>query len=131
MAVTEHWTAFVPYAARWPSEVHVAPHRECRTSPTSRRAGRPGRLNPTDVLGRLDRSIPRGRRSPGVALHLRLAPGAGARRPRLSRLHLQVFSIRRAPGKLKYLAGSESAMGAWVNDTSPERVPAARLREVA
>ena len=36
----------------------------------------------------------------------------------------------RAPGKLKYLAGSESGMGAWVNDTTPERI-AARLREVA
>ncbi|MGH9067664.1 MAG: galactose-1-phosphate uridylyltransferase, partial [Acidimicrobiales bacterium] len=26
----------------------------------------------------------------------------------------------RAPGKLKYLAGSESAMDAFVNDVSPE-----------
>jgi UDPglucose--hexose-1-phosphate uridylyltransferase len=40
-----------------------------------------------------------------------------------------VFTIRRAVGKLKYLAGSESAMGAFVNDISPE-VAAARLREV-
>ena len=38
----------------------------------------------------------------------------------LGYLHLQVFSIRRAPGKLKYLAGSESAMGAFLNDISPE-----------
>ena len=35
-------------------------------------------------------------------------------------LHLEVFSIRRAAGKLKYLAGSESAMGAFVNDVLPE-----------
>jgi UDPglucose--hexose-1-phosphate uridylyltransferase len=48
----------------------------------------------------------------------------------LARLHLQVFSVLRAPGKLKYLAGSESGMGAWVNDASPETI-AARLREVA
>ena len=40
-----------------------------------------------------------------------------------------VFSIRRAVGKLKYLAGSESAMGAFVNDITPE-VAARRLREV-
>ena len=38
----------------------------------------------------------------------------------LAYLHLQVFSIRRAAGKLKYLAGSESAMGAFLNDVSPE-----------
>ena len=37
---------------------------------------------------------------------------------------------RRAADKLKYLAGSEAAMGAFINDTTPESV-AARLREVA
>lgn len=44
-------------------------------------------------------------------------------------LHLQVFSIRRAPDKLKYLAGSESGMGAFISDTAPEQV-AAELRDV-
>jgi UDPglucose--hexose-1-phosphate uridylyltransferase len=38
----------------------------------------------------------------------------------LTRLHLRLFSARRAPHKLKYLAGSESAMGAFVNDIRPE-----------
>ena len=45
----------------------------------------------------------------------------------LSYLHLQLFSIRRAPNKLKYLAGSESAMGAFINDVTPEQI-AASLR---
>jgi UDPglucose--hexose-1-phosphate uridylyltransferase len=48
----------------------------------------------------------------------------------LAYLHLEVFSIRRAPGKLKYLAGSESAMGAFVNDVLPEEA-AKLLRAVA
>ena len=39
-------------------------------------------------------------------------------------------AVRRAPGKLKYLAGSESAMGAFVNDVRPEDA-ARRLREAA
>jgi len=43
-------------------------------------------------------------------------------------LHLQVMSIRRAPGKLKYLAGTESGMGVWINDITPEEA-ALRLRE--
>jgi UDPglucose--hexose-1-phosphate uridylyltransferase len=47
----------------------------------------------------------------------------------LTRLHLRLFSLRRAPGKLKYLAGSESGAGAWINDALPERI-AQRLREV-
>jgi UDPglucose--hexose-1-phosphate uridylyltransferase len=43
-------------------------------------------------------------------------------------LHLQVLSVRRAPGKLKYLAGTESGMGVWINDVLPEEA-AQRLRE--
>ena len=44
-------------------------------------------------------------------------------------LHLQLFSLRRAPGKMKYLAGSESGMGAFITDTNPEDV-AEQLRAV-
>jgi UDPglucose--hexose-1-phosphate uridylyltransferase len=47
----------------------------------------------------------------------------------LAYLHLELFSIRRAAGKLKYLAGSESGMGAFVNDVLPEQA-AALLRDV-
>jgi UDPglucose--hexose-1-phosphate uridylyltransferase len=45
------------------------------------------------------------------------------------RLHLQICSVRRQPGKLKYLAGSESAMGAFIMDMKPEQ-SAQQLREV-
>jgi UDPglucose--hexose-1-phosphate uridylyltransferase len=44
-------------------------------------------------------------------------------------LHLQLFSLRRAPGKLKYLAGSESGMGVFITDTNPEDI-AEQLRAV-
>jgi UDPglucose--hexose-1-phosphate uridylyltransferase len=40
-------------------------------------------------------------------------------------LHLGLFSNRRAPGKLKYLAGAEGAMGVFLNDVDPDA--AARL----
>ena len=36
-------------------------------------------------------------------------------------LHWQITSVRRTPDKLKYLAGSESAMGAFVMDLAPEQ----------
>jgi UDPglucose--hexose-1-phosphate uridylyltransferase len=39
----------------------------------------------------------------------------------LAHLRVEVVSPRRAPGKLKYLAASESAAGAFVNDVVPER----------
>jgi len=45
------------------------------------------------------------------------------------RLQLQITSPRRAADKLKYLAGSESAMGAFIGDLPPE-VVAGRIREV-
>ncbi len=43
------------------------------------------------------------------------------------RLHLQLTSPRRAADKLKFLAGSEAAMGAWIGDVPPEAA-AERLR---
>jgi UDPglucose--hexose-1-phosphate uridylyltransferase len=45
----------------------------------------------------------------------------------LSWLHLEVFSVLRTADKLKYLAGSESGMGVWINDATPEQI-AERLR---
>ena len=43
--------------------------------------------------------------------------------------HVELMSIRRTATKLKYLAASESAMGAFISDVTPESI-AARLREV-
>jgi UDPglucose--hexose-1-phosphate uridylyltransferase len=44
------------------------------------------------------------------------------------RLHLQLTSPRRAADRLKFLAGSESAMWAWATEVTPEQ-GAERLRE--
>ncbi|HEY0937228.1 MAG TPA: galactose-1-phosphate uridylyltransferase [Trebonia sp.] len=121
-----HWTAFVPFAARWPYEVHFYP--------ASRVPDLTGLTGPErdefceiylDILRRLDRLF--GAPAPYIAAwhqapvregHLELA------------LHLELFTTRRAPGKLKYLAGTESGMGAFTNDIVPE-LAASRLRELA
>ena len=124
----EHWTAYVPAAARWPVEVHLAPHRDVPDLPSLDEAERAELAEVyLELLRRADRYYDGVRALPYIA-GWHQAP-LGPRRP-LGRLHLQLFSILRAPGKLKYLAGSESGMGAWVNDSQPERI-AARLREVA
>jgi UDPglucose--hexose-1-phosphate uridylyltransferase len=122
---TEHWTAFVPSAARWPVEVHLYPHRRVPDIPalTDDERNDFARLY-LDVLHRLDGLYDE--RLPYIAAWQQ-APVRGDRE--LAYLHLQVFSIRRAPGKLKYLAGSESGMGVWINDVLPEQA-AQRLREV-
>jgi UDPglucose--hexose-1-phosphate uridylyltransferase len=116
VASNEHWTAFVPAAARWPVEVHLYPHRQVPdllALESSERAA----FGPlyTEVLRRLDGLY--GVPMPYIAAWHQAPVNVGRD---LSYAHLELFSIRRAPNKLKYLAGSESAMGAFVNDVLPE-----------
>ena len=119
----EHWTAFVPFAARWPVEVHVLPHRHVADLSETTDAER-DELAPFYL--RLLRGIDALYDTPTpyiAAWHQ--APVDRARDA--IRLNLQITSPRRAADKLKYLAGSESAMGAWIGDVTPES-QAERLR---
>ncbi|CAN3128320.1 galactose-1-phosphate uridylyltransferase [Mycobacterium sp. smrl_JER01] len=123
----EQWTAFVPAAARWPLEVQLMPHREVADFPELSDDERDELATIyLDLLGRVDRFFDGVDETPYVA-GWHQAPLSADRG--LGRLHLQLFSVMRSPGRLKYLAGSESGMGAWINDTTPERI-ADRLREV-
>jgi UDPglucose--hexose-1-phosphate uridylyltransferase len=124
----EQWTAFVPMAARWPVELRVVPHRPVADLAALDDGERDelAYLYP-ELLRRFDEFYPRVAAVPYIAAWQQAPVGEGRDR---CRLHLDLFSIMRAPRKLKYLAGSESAMGAWVNDTTPERI-ATRLRELA
>lgn len=114
---SEHWTAFVPFAARWPLEVHMLPHRHIPDFAATDDAER------TELAGlylRLLRGLDALYDTPTpyiAAWHQ--APVTAGRDD--VRLMLQVTSPRRAADKLKYLAGSEAAMGAWVGDVPPER----------
>ena len=121
----ESFTAFVPFAARWPLEVMVFPHREI------------------GLLTELSDS----ERDEAASIHQRILQGFDSlydsdtpyisgwyQSPRgvsgsAMRLHLKMFSPRRAANKLKFLAGSESAMGAFISDVAPE-TQAANLRSV-
>ena len=126
-----HWTAYVPYAARWPVEVHLAPTRDVPDLVALDNDERDELAEVyLDLLQRLDRYYEGPDGSPIAMPYIAGWHQAPVRQGRdVSRLHLQVMSVLRAPGRLKYLAGSESGVGAWVNDVAPEQV-AARLREV-
>ena len=123
VAETPGWVAYVPFAARWPYEVRVAPREHVADLP----ALTPGARDDLagiylDVLNRFDRLF----ESP--APYIAGWQQAPVRRDREAwHLAAEVFTIRRAMGKLKYLAGSESAAGTWINDVAPE-LAAARLR---
>jgi len=113
----EHWSAFVPFAARWPLEVHMLPHRHIPDLAATSEAER-------DELAEVYRRLLRGidaiydTPTPYIAAWHQ-APVTVARDD--IRLMLQVTSPRRAESKLKYLAGSEAAMGAWIGDIPPEQ----------
>ena len=118
VASNEHWTAFVPAAARWPYEVHFFPTRRVPDIPALTDDERDAFVEVyLDVLGRFARrfSSP----MPYIA-SWNQAPVNDGRDEWW--LHLQLFSFRRSEGKLKYLAGSESGMGTFINDTDPEGV---------
>jgi UDPglucose--hexose-1-phosphate uridylyltransferase len=122
----EFFSAYVPFAARWPLEVHLVPHRQVPDLATLTGPERDelSVLYP-ELLGRFDRLYD----SPTPYISAwHQAPLDPVLR-RSGYLHLQLTSPRRAVDKLKFLAGSEAAMGAFINDTTPEEV-AARLRAV-
>ena len=117
VAENQEWIAYVPFAARYPFEIHVSPKRSvanlvslsetaCETfSPIAR-----------EVLLRLD-----------AVFEMKMAYIAAWHQAPirkgndLLKLNWQITSVRRAPGKLKYLAGSESAYGSFMMDLSPEQ----------
>ncbi len=120
----EHWTAFVPFAARWPLEVHLLPHRHVADFAQTSDAER-------DELAPLYLRLLRGidalydTATPYIAAWHQAPVHVGRD---TVRMHLEITSPRRAADKLKYLAGSEAAMGAWIGDIPPE-TSAARLRD--
>jgi UDPglucose--hexose-1-phosphate uridylyltransferase len=123
VSTAEHWTAFVPAAARWPVEIHLYPHRQVPSIDDLADEERDELVQIyLDLLGRLDRVYDKP--LPYIAAWHQ----APVRQHRdLAYTHLQLFSVQRSVDRLKFLAGSESAMGAFVNDVVPEDM-AARLR---
>jgi UDPglucose--hexose-1-phosphate uridylyltransferase len=120
----EHWIAFVPYAARWPLEVHMLPLRHVPDFAGTTEDER-------DELASLYLRLLRGvdalysTPTPYIAAWHQAPTDVGRDTVRLM---LQLTSPRRSEDKLKYLAGSESAMGAWIGDVVPE-AGAAALRD--
>ncbi|MGQ4714297.1 galactose-1-phosphate uridylyltransferase [Streptomyces anulatus] len=127
---TDHWTAFVPYAAHWPYEVHLYPRRRV---PDLRELDEEARTEFPQVylelLRRFDRIFGPGEPPTPYISAWHQAPFGVPGREDFA-LHLELFTIRRTSGKLKFLAGSESGMSVFINDVPPEAA-AQRLREVA
>ncbi|MCL7367572.1 MULTISPECIES: galactose-1-phosphate uridylyltransferase [Streptomyces] len=133
---SEHWAAFVPYAAHWPYEVHLYPKRRVPDLLGLDEAARTEFPQVyLELLRRFDRIFGEGEPPTPYIAAWHQAPFGhleefdGVTRDDFA-LHLELFTIRRTSGKLKFLAGSESGMNVFINDVPPERA-AERLREVA
>lgn len=116
------WSAFVPFAPRFPSELHLVPARHR------------GSLAELDGPGQaalaalLQRSVRRYDGLYGAPMPYMMAIYQAPRRhgpPGLWHLRVAFFPLLRAAGRLKYLAGSESAAGAFLQDATPEDMAAA------
>jgi UDPglucose--hexose-1-phosphate uridylyltransferase len=125
IARNDLFTAFVPFASRWPVEVHIYPNRFVRNLTDLDDAELDGFAQMyLDILGRFDGLYPT--QLPYMsALHQYTdaeAQGEGY-------FHVELISTRRSATRLKYLASSESAMEAFIMDVTPESVTG-RLREL-
>ena len=116
--------AYVPAYARWPYEVHVSTpaHR-----PSLPDMAAPERRTLVHAMQRVARAYDRLFQVPMpymMLIHQR--PTDGRDYPQ-AHLHVEFYPILRDSGKLKYLAGSESGAGVFINDTQAE-ASATRLR---
>lgn len=116
----------MPFAARWPVEVHIYPNRFAHNLVELDTA----ELDEftqlyLDVLRRFDRMY-----SAPLPYMSALHQFSDTDAQREGYFHVELMSIRRSATALKYLAASESAMDAFISDVAPEDV-AARLRELA
>ena len=121
----EHWLAYTPYAYRYPFEIHLAPLQPVADLTELAPAARDSfPAIAIEVMQRLDGVF-------GIDMaYIAAWHQAPVRTGRdILRLHWQITSVRRAPGKLKYLAGSESAMCAFIMDMKPEQ-SAQQLKDV-
>ena len=123
---TDLFTAFVPFAARWPVEVHIYPNRFVHNliDLTDDELDGFAQIY-LDVLQRFDRMY-----SGPLPYISALHQYADTDALREGYFHVELMSIRRSATALKYLAASESAMDAFITDVVPEAV-AERLRDLA
>jgi len=112
----EHFTAFVPFAARWPIEVHLLPHRHV---PDFAALNEEEKAELATLYLKLVRGIDKLYDTPTPYIAAWHQAPVNVARDEI-RLMLQLTSPRRAANRLKYLAGSEAAMGAWIGDVPPE-----------
>ena len=125
VAQNRHWMAFVPFAARFPYELHLmtlrhAPSLLDLSDPERRSLAALLKTVLTGYDALFGFSLP-------YVMSMHQAPTDDGPWLSVSHLHLEFTPLHRSADRLKYLAGSELGAGAFINDTVPEQT-AAELR---
>lgn len=125
IARTSNFVAFVPFAPRWPLEIVIMPVRAIAdfTELTEQERDELVDLLPR-VLTTLDAL--HGSAVPYISAWYQAPVGLTGQE---FRFHLRITSPKRSKDRLKILAGSETAMGAFILDVTPE-IQAGHLREL-
>ena len=126
VAENDSFVSFVPFYARYPYEVHICSSRHLQALTDMSGAEQRGLAEMLKtVLAAYDRlfdlSFPY-----MMVLHQRPSDGGGYEH---YHFHIEFYPPLRTATKLKYLAGSETGAGMFINDTLAEE-KAAELREL-
>jgi UDPglucose--hexose-1-phosphate uridylyltransferase len=131
--VNPSWVAYVPFAARFPYEVHIVSNRHATslldlTDPERAMLAQTMKSVLTGFDALFGFSLP-------YVMSMHQAPTVDGAWLSVSHFHIELTPVHRTATRLKYLAGSELGGGAFINDTVPEstaaelRAAVARARE--
>ena len=120
----DSFVAYIPFFARWPFEVHISARRHVQAlTDFAAREQQALAVTLKQLLGAYDRlfdlSFPY-----MMVLHQRPTDDADYNH---YHFHIEFYPPLRSASKLKYLAGSETGAGMFINDTLAEE-KAAELR---
>jgi UDPglucose--hexose-1-phosphate uridylyltransferase len=120
------WSAYIPFFARWPYEVHIVPNRHLQdlTALTSNEVSGLAQVMKQIMMAYdkvFDMVMP-------YMMVMHAQPSDGKNYDHYH-FHIEFYPALRTPTKLKYLAGSETGAGMFINDTLPE-VKAEELRKL-
>jgi UDPglucose--hexose-1-phosphate uridylyltransferase len=124
----EHFTAFIPFYAHFPYEVHIY-SRRCAPSIADLEGAE--RRDLAAVLKRLlvgydslfGFSLP-------YMMVMHQAPTDGGAYDNIAHFHIEFYPPNRTEDKLKYLAGSETGAGAFIMDVLPEMTAETLRRKI-
>jgi len=122
----EHFSAFVPFAARFPLEVQIYARRHAPKLADLSDAEKTGLAQLLHIVRRKYDALYKMQLP--LMMVVRQAPVRGEH-PEFH-FHIEFFPIQRSATKLKYLAGVETGAGTFLADTVPE-ARAAELRDVS